>query len=676
MNIKISDNWLRCFLKTDVKPKELGRLLSYYGPSVEYVNKVGKDFVYDIEVTTNRPDMMSVIGIAREANAILKSFNKKSEFLSLKFSPKKVLKNELFLKVEIKNKNLCPRFTVLILDNIKITSSPKWMKERLELSGIRSLNNVVDVSNYVMLETGQPMHIFDYDKIIDQKMILRRSKKGESIITLDGIRRNLPEGAIVIEDKNRIIDLCGIMGGANSAVGPETKRIIVFVQTYNSLLIRKTCQSLGFWTEAAQRFEKGIDLEGIVPALWRTVELLEETTSGQIKSKLIDIKNVQYKSKKVKVKFSKINQLIGTKISSKKVISILGSLGFKVRVVKNVIKTKVPSWRANDINISEDLIEEVARIYGYHNLPSILPSNQILEERTSSEFFWEKRIKTLLRYLGFAEIYNYSFISAKDLENFNLNKNNCLKINNPLTNDWGYMRPSLIPSILKMIAENEKNFSKMKIFELSNIYLKKTDNVLPDEFLVLAGALIDKDDKNLFLKAKGVLESLFEELGVSDIEFKTEEGGANIFFKNELIGSLEILDEKISSRFKLNSKPVIFNLNFIKLIKRATSEKKYRPIFKYPLVKMDIAIIVDEKVLYKDLLKVMKKAGGNLVKNIKLFDIYRGQQIGPDKKSLAFSIEYGSDNKTLAGEEAKEIQNKIIQALQKDLNAKIRDNLK
>jgi len=681
MNIKISDNWLRDYLKTKVSPQQLALLLSQSGPSVEQIIKIDNDFVYDIEVTNNRPDMMSVIGIAREANAILKNLGKKTLFLPLKFFPPKRRENKLSLKVEIEDKNLCPRFTALILDRIKITSSPKWLKERLEKSGIRSLNNVVDISNYVMLETGQPMHIFDYDKIKNHKMILRRAKKDESIVTIDKIKRNLPEGAIVIEDEEKLIDLCGIMGGFNSAVSSQTKRIIVFVQDYNPLLIRKTCQALGFWTEAALRFEKGIDSEGIIPALYRAVNLLEKFASGQIKSKLIDINNIQYRPKKVKVSFSKINQLIGIEIGSRKVSSILNSLGFKPNIKKDIIEAEVPSWRANDIKIAEDLIEEIARIYGYYNLPSLLPPNQLLEQKTDSEFFWENKTKTLLKYLGFTELYNYSFISAKDLRNFNLNENDCLKITNPLTSDWEYMRPSLIPSLLKTINENEINFPKMKIFELSNVYLKRKDNDLPDEFPVLAGALIEKSNKNLFFEAKGVLELLFKELGIFDIEFK--QGNIPNFQKNktaviilgkEAIGFLGVLNKETAFRFNLNSEPIIFNLNFIKLSKKASLKRIYKPISKYPLAKIDLAFVIDEKVLYKDILEAIKKAGEEFVKKIQLFDIYRGKQIGPGKKSLAFTIELGADNKTLTGNEIKEIQDKIIQQVQTKLGAKIRDN--
>lgn len=681
MNIKVFDNWLRDYLKTKVIPQEIGRLLSCCGPSVERVNKIGNDFVYDIEVTANRPDMMSVVGIAREANAILKSFGKKAEFLPLKFFPKKVLKNKLSLKIEMENRNLCPRFTAVILDNIKVAPSPEWMTRRLEKSGVRSLNNVVDISNYVMIETGQPMHIFDYDKIRNHKMVLRRSKKGESIITIDENKRNLPEGAIVIEDKDRLIDLCGIMGGANSAVSSKTKRVVMFVQIYNPLLIRKTCQALGFWTEAAIRFEKGVDSEGIIPALWRAVELLEKIAFGQVKSKLIDINNIQYKQKKVKVSFSKINQLIGIEITPQKVALILNSLGFKTNIKRDAIEAEVPSWRANDINISEDLIEEIVRIYGYHNLPSILPVNQILEQKTIPEFFWENKTKILLKYLGFSEVYNYSFISAKDLEGFNLNKNKCVKITNPLSSDWEYMRPSLVPCILKNIADNEKNFSKIKIFELSNVYIKKSDNNLPYEFLLLVGALVDKSDKNLFFEAKGIIEFLFKELGIFNIEFRVENAlntqkgrTADIILGKEVIGFLGVLDKKIASCFELNSEPVIFSLNFTKLIKKATCKKIYKSISKYPLYKMDLAFVIDEKVLYKDILETIKKAGGTLVKNIQLFDVYRGKQIGSNRKSLAFAIEYGTNNRTLFGEEVKKTQNKIIQAIQKKFEAKIRDD--
>jgi phenylalanyl-tRNA synthetase beta chain len=686
MDIKISYNWLRDYLKTDLSPQEIGRLLSYCGPSVEYVTKKGDDYLYDIEVTTNRPDMMSVIGIAREASAILNSFGKKAKFLPIKITPKKAIKieDELSLDIEIRDDDLCPRFSAIILDNIKVASSPEWMKARLEASGIRSLNIVVDISNYVMLETGQPIHIFDYDKIRDHKMILRRSKKGEEIITIDKTIRKLPQDSIVVEDNGRIIDLCGLMGGFNSAISSETKRVIVFVQAYNPLLIRKTCQGLGFWTEAATRFEKGIDTEGIIPALWRVSEFLEKLAFGRIKSRLIDIDNIQYKEKRVGVNLDKIERIIGVKISPEQIISILISLGFKTEIKGEIVEVIVPSWRADDIKIPEDLIEEIARIYGYHNLPSTLPSNESLEqlsEKPNPEFFWSHKTKTLLKYLGFNEVYNYSFISGKDLKNFNLSQDNCLKIINPLSKDWEYMRPTLVPSILRAVADNSANFSKIKIFELSNIYLKKKNQKLPEEFPMLVGALIDPSSKDLFFEAKGVLELLFKEFGVSDIlNFKIadipnfQKGKvAEIFVGTKSVAALGVLDKKIASNFGLIDDVVVFDLNFAKIIKNANQEKIYKPISRYPSIKMDLAFVVDENILYEEVKKEIAKIGGALVKSITLFDIYRGKQIGADKKSLAFAIEFSADERTLLSEEIKETQDKIIQTIEEKFKAKLRD---
>jgi len=381
MNIFIPDSWLREHLKTKATPKQIAKDLTLCSQTVEKINQVNGDSVYEIEITTNRPDCLSIYGLARELNAILPQFGIKAKLKELAESKKEIpqVKKGLPLKVKISKPSLCPRFTALIFDNVTIKPSPKLIQDRLEKAGVRALNNVVDVSNYLMLELGQPMHTFDYDKIKKATMILRETKKGEKIVTLDKEKRILPQGAIVIKDgAGRIIDLCGIMGGANSEVDEKTKRVLLFVQTYDPMKIRRTCQALAFRTEAASRFEKGVDPEGVIPAMKKARVMFEKNCGAKVASELIDIYPNPPKEKTVNLDINQAEKLIGVKIAKQKITNILESLGFsQLESREPIFAFSVPYWRYDDINIPEDLIEEIARIYGYHRLPSNLPQGKI-----------------------------------------------------------------------------------------------------------------------------------------------------------------------------------------------------------------------------------------------------------------------------------------------------------
>ncbi|TSC53473.1 MAG: Phenylalanine--tRNA ligase beta subunit, partial [Microgenomates group bacterium LiPW_31] len=349
MNILVPDSWLREHLKTKAKVAQIAEYLSLCSQSVEKTTKVDDDWVYEIEVTTNRPDCFSVYGIARELNAILPRFKIATKLRSLSTNHhSSPIKNGLPLEVKIANPSLCPRFTALIFDDINIKPSPKIVQERLEKSGIRALNNVVDISNYLMLELGQPMHTFDYDKIGGAKMILRESAGGEKITTLDGQTRPLPDGAIIIQDdKGRIIDLCGIMGGENSAVDEKTKRVLLFIQTYDPMKIRRTCQLLSFRTEAAQRFEKGVDPQGVILSMEKAIAMFEKNCGAKVASNLIDIYPNPPKQKKIVFSQEKLNQVMGIKIELPEAKKILESLGFVVKLETGnwKLETLVPHWR-------------------------------------------------------------------------------------------------------------------------------------------------------------------------------------------------------------------------------------------------------------------------------------------------------------------------------------------
>lgn len=676
MNIKVPHSWLKMLLETPIEPRIIAEKLSACGPSVEKLTETENDFVYHIEVTTNRPDAFSVWGIAQEINAIFKFQNlpvKLKKPLGINETP--VLEtNELPLSVKIEKKELCPRFAAIILDEVKIKPSPGWAQKHLELAGVRAICNVVDISNYVMLELGQPMHTFDYDKIQGAKMFLRESKEKESIVTLDGVKRHLPKGSIVIEDENRLIDLCGIMGGENSQVDQHTKRVLLFVQTYNPLKIRKTTRELGFITEASLRFEKGLDTEEVIPAINRAVKLFHQWCGAKVASNIIDIYPMHYETKAVALTKKKLDQYMGVDIGLTKAKEILELLGLETNIMENMLQAKVPSKRAEDIQSEEDLIEEIGRIWGYNRLPSILPPSNIAA-KPHLQFFWQEKIKDYLKYQGFYEVYTYSMISKADLAAAGFYPAEALKIRNPLNSELEYMRPTLLPSLLKVLAKNKDRKSDTKIFELANIYLPKKDKKLPDERLMLAGLCQTAD----FYAVKGVLEGLFDELGIEDAAFLQKDIAnyvqgqtAAIFINGQEFGHLGKLSQKLTRDFGVGEEVVIFTLDFQTLASKAKPTKKFLPISKYPEVVEDISMIVDKKTEIAQILKVIKESGGNLLVGTEPFDIFEDKKFGQNKKSVAFHLVYQSQTHNLSSRDVEQVRNKIIKALEGKLNARVR----
>lgn len=658
MNILISDSWLRDFIETKATPKQIGEYLSLCSQSVEKIDKVGDDFVYDIEITTNRPDCLSVYGIARELSAILPRFKIEAKLKELKFLKIPKTENGLPLNIEISKKDLCPRFTALIYDNISIKSSPDFVQKRLNNAGVRALCNVIDISNYLMLELGQPMHTFDYDKILKHKMILRESKENEEIITLDGQKRVLKEGIIVIEDgEGRIVDLCGIMGAKNSETDENTKRVLLFVQTYNPMKIRRACQSLGLRTEAASRFEKGLDAEGVIPAMERATLLFKEWCGAKVGSKLFDIYPNPPKDKSVSVTKSKIDSLIGIPIKLDESKKILDNLGFKTKIdnKKESIAAFVPHWRAGDIEIPEDLVEEIARLYGYHNLPNVLPPISTLNYKKDPTFEWEDKIKTALKYWGFIETASYSLVGA----NLITDPANHLKIANPLTEDLLYLRISLIPSLLQVISDNIAA-EEIKIFEMANVYPLQGNNKLPDEKMQLCLA-INKDE---FYKMKGFAEALLTELGITTPRFnecniykymlhKTKCAG--IYVNSDLAGVIGTINLETLESFGIKKPVTILNFDLKVLLKFANNGKKYTPLPKYPPIIEDLSFIFPSQTFIDPVIDQIKSVD-KTVRKVELIDSYQDTR--------TFRITFQNENKNLSDKEVLEIRKKIIKTIQ------------
>lgn len=677
MNIKIPVSWLREYLKVDLATKTIAQELSLAGPSVEKIEKKDNDYLFDIEITSNRIDTASIFGIAREAITILKANGHKANLafpkgLNTKLEPDKI--KTLKLDVVIKDPNLCPRFAAIIVDEVKVKPSPAYIKNRLSLSGIRAINNIVDISNYLMLELGQPMHTFDFDKIKGAKMILRKAKEGEKIVTLDRITRKLPAGAIVIEDAKDLIDLCGIMGAVNSKVNNRTKRVVFFVQAYNPKVIRKTTQLLGFRTEAASRFEKGIDLEGILPALSRAVYLAKKNSRAKIASELIDIYPNKQTPKTYKLDIGKLTSYLGIDLKPQKALEILTSLGFKTKLAQNWLVASPPSWRVQDIEEDVDLIEEIARIYGYHKFPSKLPSGQIPK---SEENKLKKTIefKKALKLLGLTEIISYSIISKKFLELSQVKVDQIVELANPLTDQWQYMRPNIIISLLDVVSKNQHIKPKLKLFEVAKTFFAQ-NNDLPKQDLNLAIVLASSD----FYEIKGLIENLseilerdfkYQKFKVNDPIFDKNQS-AQIFLSDKQVGAFGLINSKITDFFDLQGTITAAQINLSLIFDFPEAIKQYVPISKYPPVIEDISIVVDKTLPIAEVVNLIKNSAGHMLKKIEVIDTYEGESIPSGKKSVTVNLTYSRNDRTPTRQEVNKARDQIYDALAKHLHAIVR----
>ena len=639
MKILLPDSWLREFLVTKASPEQIKEYLSLCGPSVERIHRENGEPIYDIEVTSNRPDSMSILGIAREAAAILPRFGIKAKLVNDPYEVKlgaQSSKLRAGKKLNIRtDATLNPRWTSVVIDSVKVGPSPAWLRKRLEATGIRSLNTIVDITNYVMRAYGQPVHAFDYDQVLPKNgvptMILRASKKGERIITLDGKTHSLPGGDIVIEDgSGRLIDLCGIMGAENSAVKASTKTIVLFMQTYNPVNIRRTTMSLAHRTEAASLFEKGLDSKLVYPSILKGIELVAQIAGGKVASKIYDIYPKPYKRYSVTVTKEKLTNYLGVSLRDLDIANILTPLGFKPRLTKSAVSAEVPSFR-RDVEIDVDIIEEIARIYGYHNIKPKLPSTEppvVIPDPTLS---WEEEIKIRLRDWGYTETYTYSMISEELMDIFGLDKKKAYKIANPLSSEWIYMRPTLLPSMLSAINQNLNFKSELKLFELSMIYEYRQEN-LPNEKPVLLVAWTG----NKYYETKGIAEALLSLFGIPLPSLAS-------------YASLKLVEDV-----------TILEMDFAKMVKDAKPTKVYKPIPKYPPSYEDLALIIPPETPIGPLIETLKKVDP-LVADVTLLDSYENVR--------TLHVTYLSPEKNLTTEDLRPIREKILKVAEEKFNA-------
>src|SRR5260221_317806 len=608
MDIKISDNWLREYLKTKATPKEIGEKLALCGPSVEKVKKTGKDYVYDIEVTTNRVDCMSILGIAREASVILEN----SKLVERKIQKIKTNDSRDLLHIKTDPK-LVNRVMAVVMEVEKDIKTPKQMKERLLDSGMRSLNPIVDITNYVMQEIGHPTHVFDYDLLKDKQLVFRPSDKGENITSFDGKTYIFPGDDIVIDDgEGNIIDLPGIIGTKNSVVGKNTKRIVFFIDNNDPVRIRKTSTRLGIRTNAAILNEKGVDPELAATAFARGIELYKEICKAKIISKIYDLYSKVYSPKVIKVTHEFVEKIIGIKIPSKRVQDILIKLGFEVKydLKKSLYTVKVPSWRANDVEIPEDIVEEIARIYGYYNLPSIVMNGNLPTTVLSMPFDFENKVKNILKGYGGVEIYSNSLVPKEFI------RETALRLKNPLGEDTKYLRTSLRPSLINAARENSGEKEPFYLFEVANIYIPRV-NDLPSEKMVLGVVFSNYS----YRKAKGIIEILFEELNIQ-----------------KTIVNLEIIND---------SSYMYIEFSIKELIENAKDFPSFVPVSKYPAQIEDLTLIFPTKTKIGDVVKTFEKA--------ELVDVF--------SDSYTFRVWYQDTEKTLTDEEVEKIRNKYLKEI-------------
>lgn len=675
-----SYNWLQDYIKGKLpKPEKLAEFLNLHSFEVEEVKKTGKDFILDIDILSNRaPDCFSYIGMAREITAILDKkldIPQKEKLKSIKSKLKPI-----DLKIECSS--FVPRYSAVVIEDVKIGESPQWLKKKLKTMGIRSINNIVDLTNFVMFETGQPLHAFDYDKIKEQKMILRLSKKGEKVVTLDDTEQKLDNDMLVIENKGKLIDLMGIMGGKLSEIDSKTKNIILQAGNFNRKIIYQTIKELKHTTEASNIYIHGIDPNLTIPSLERAYFLLKKLGGGRI-IQIIDIYPKKVSLKRIKLQIDYIESLLGVKISEKEIKNILERLDFKIKkTTTSWMLIEIPTFRL-DISLPEDLIEEIARIYSLEKIPSVLPKAYLIPPKRNEEIFWQDMVKNILKELGFSEVYNYSFISQKDTEIFNYNSlknvSELVELENPISIEYKYLCPDLIINLLKNIQKNQLDFDEIKIFELGKTY-KKSKTI--DEKRMLAG-LITNDD---FYRLKGVIDLLFNKLGISNIwyddykpvpeeskkSFWRSQKCAEIRINNKKVGFLGEISQKILEEMKIKKKVIAFNLNFEKLSRFVSEENEYQPLSLYPTAVRDLAILVPKGTKVVEVLNKINIAGGSLIKDVDIFDIYEGKELPESKKNLAFHIIYQREDRTLSSKEVDKIQQKIIKVLEENLEWEIR----
>jgi len=635
-----------------------------------------KGYILDLEITFNRPDCLSMVGIGRETAA---SLNTEFNYPEIKIINEVDDVNDYVQDIEILDEDLCSRYYSRVIKDVKVGPSPLWLQRKIMDAGIRPINNIVDATNYVMLELGQPLHAFDLDTLEGKVVKVRRAKSGEEITTLDKLNRKLDEDMLIIADESVPLGIAGVMGGFDSEVRKDSKVILIESANFDGKSVRETSKKLGLRSEASSRNEKDLSNEIVVDACNRVCQLIESIGAGTIVKGVIDKGEKESKIKEVSMKPQSCNNLLGTDIKDEKMLQILNSLYIESRLEKEKIISKIPSFR-KDLKIEADLIEEVGRIHGFHNiLPKPLEGN-ILKGSKSELRKVEDKCKNVLYGLGLYEITTYSFISPKEYDRFNVKKDDSLRnyveISNPLGEDFSSMRTTLMPNMLKVISKNSNHGIKEgMLFEIGNTF-ENSNKTIPNEIRKVSIGMYGNYD---FYSLKGVVENLLNKFGFK-YKFKVEKNissfhpgrTAKIVSNNIEIGLMGEIHPDVRGNYEIDERTYLAEIDIHKILENKTEEKTYKEIAKYPSVTRDISIVVDEDILVGDIIEEVEAMSIDNLEKIEMFDIYRGKNIENGKKSLAYTMVFRSSDKTLLEEEVNGKYDKILERLKKLFNAKLR----
>lgn len=632
------------------------------------------DHVVEFEITPNRPDCLSVIGLAREAAV---TYGKTMAQHEPVVKGGGIGNLTELLDVETPATDLCPRYTARMVRNVKIGPSPKWMRDRLRASGVRPINNIVDITNYVMLEYGQPMHAFDYRYVNGGKIVVRRAEDGETLTTLDGNVRQLNSSMLVIADEHRAVGLAGIMGGENSEIVEDTVDVVFESANFNGISIRRTALALGMRTEASAKFEKGLDILNTLPAVNRACELVEMLGAGEVLDGTIDILNFVPQPKQLKLRADKINALLGTDIDAAEMCRILQELGFGVD--GDIIT--VPSWRG-DVEHYSDLAEEVARFYGYNQIPTTAMTGVTTRGGYSPEQMLERSLGTVCRSLGYDEIITYSFISPTYYDKIRLPEDSPLrksmKIMNPLGEDTSIMRTTVMPSMLEILTRNYNYRNKeAHLYELGRTYFEREDG-MADEPKHLSLGVYGPEES--FFTLKGAVETILDSIRAEDVTYVSEKSDpsyhpgrcAKVYVNGQEVGTLGQIHPLVAANYGVDAELYYADLKFDALFASRGADPEYQPLPKFPAVTRDIAVLVDKAVTVGAMESSIQAAAKGLLKDVTLFDIYEGAKLPTGKKSVAFNLVLRADDRSLTAQEADDEVNLVLERLKKDFDAMLR----
>ncbi len=694
-NVKIKTGMLRgvesCGMMCSVG--ELGLKVEDYPGQIEhgimilpkeYKKFLGKDIVevlnlrediLDFEITSNRPDCFSIEGLGREAAiAIGTEFKNPRKNLSKEVKEVKEIEG---LKVDIEAKDLCYRYMARVLKDVKVETSPEWMRRRLNACGVRSINNIVDITNYVMLEIGEPMHAFDINCVKGKHIIVRRAKNNETITTLDDEERKLDNSMLVIADEEEPVAIAGVMGGANSGISDETKTVVFEAAVFNRGSIRLTAKKVGLRTEASTRYEKGLSPEIALRAINRAVELAEQIGAGKAVEEVIDVYPEKEEKRVIKFEPEKVNKALGMDIPRETMVEILEKLDIKV----NGDNLEIPYFRT-DIERTADIVEEVIRIYGYDKLNSTLINAESTVGSKTKLQKLEDKIKELLVEKGFSEMYAFSFISQEDYDKCKLDSSEAIRIKNPLGEDYSLMRTNMMPTVLQSMATNYNKKNKdVSLFEIGKTYVDEKQNIdkgeLPVESKQIAFATYGKNAD--FYIVKGIVENILEASNIARYQIERANTknlhpgrSAEIFVGKDSIAKFGEIHPQVLENYGINEKVYYAVIELEKFAKYGKDNKKYVQIPKYPAVERDIAIVVDEDIAVGQIENVISKKAKNILEKAELFDVYRSEKLGNNKKSVAYELIFRAQDRTLTDDEISNTMEAIIKELQATLGAELR----